>query len=112
MWEVILLEGVDEWVTSLGDDDYEAVAAAMDMLEENGPSLGRPFTDLVKGGKYKNLKELRPLGTSIRILFIFDPQQSAVMLVAGDKGGQWKNWYKGAMKEAESLYADWLENLS
>ncbi|MGI6797774.1 type II toxin-antitoxin system RelE/ParE family toxin [Gordonia sihwensis] len=110
MWEVILLDNVDNWVCELEDADYESVAAAIDMLSECGPALGRPFTDLVKGGKYKNMKELRPLGTSIRILFAFDPNQIAVLLVAGDKSGQWKSWYKGALKEAEARYAAWLDN--
>lgn len=40
------------------------------------------------GSSLHNLKELRC--RSIRILFIFDDQRQAVLLVAGDKRGQWK----------------------
>jgi hypothetical protein len=43
------------------------------------------------------MKELRP-GSSgeakVRILFAFDPVRQAVLLVAGDKSGQWDKWYR------------------
>jgi hypothetical protein len=59
-----------------------------------------------------NLKELRP-GSSgaseVRILFIFDPVRNAVLLVAGDKSGQWKEWYAEAVPAAEALYEAYLE---
>jgi hypothetical protein len=53
------------------------------------------------------MKELRPPSTErteIRILFVFDPWRSAVLLVAGDKSGRWKQWYRQAIPEAEHLY--------
>lgn len=109
MWEAILLEEVENWVLEQDDDDYLAIHAAIELLEEQGPTLGRPFVDLVKGGRYKNMKELRPRGTSIRILFIFDPRQRAILLVAGDKQGQWNRWYPPARAEAEELYREWLD---
>ena len=51
-----------------------------------------------------NLKELRPGSagtTEVRILFCFDPERQAVLLVAGDKSGHWKDWYKRAIPLAE-----------
>jgi Phage derived protein Gp49-like (DUF891) len=54
----------------------------------------------------KNLKELRPgsSGTSeVRILFVFDPWRSAILLVAGDKSGKWNRWYAEAIPRAEQL---------
>jgi len=44
------------------------------------------------------MKELRPgsAGRSeIRVLFVFDPWQQIVLLVAGDKAGDWRGWYRG-----------------
>jgi hypothetical protein len=58
-----------------------------------------------------NLKELRPGSagrTEIRILFIFDPQRQAVLLVAGDKAGNWTRWYREAIKLAEDRYTRFL----
>jgi hypothetical protein len=58
------------------------------------------------------MKELRPPSsgrTEIRILLVFDPYRSAVLLVAGDKSGQWKTWYRSAVPEAERLYENYLD---
>lgn len=58
------------------------------------------------------MKELRPPSagrSEIRILFAFDPYRSAVLLVAGDKSGQWNRWYRTAIPEAERHYEDYLD---
>jgi hypothetical protein len=39
---------------------------------------------------------------------VFDPWRSAVLLVAGDKSGQWSRWYRDAIPRAEQLYEDYL----
>jgi hypothetical protein len=39
-------------------------------------------------------------------LFAFDPWRQAILLVAGDKSGDWKGWYRTAIKIAEQLYDD------
>jgi hypothetical protein len=116
-WRVILLEQVDEWFLSLAETDpttSDLVTAAIEALEADGPALGRPMVDRIKGSARHNMKELRPgsTGTSeIRILFIFDPSRRAVLLVAGDKAGQWKDWYKANIPLAEDRYDDWLAGM-
>ncbi len=110
-WEVILLDEVEAWFLTLAkedDDQVDAVTAAIDMLAANGPTLGRPIVDRIKGSTQHNMKELRPSATSIRILFIFDPTRSAVLLVAGDKAGDWKGWYEDNIPVAEERYDAWL----
>lgn len=106
-WTVELVEEVDEWFMSLDQGTAESVANMIDRLERNGPTLGRPFVDRIKGSKLHNLKELRP--GSARILFTFDPQRRAVLLVAGDKSGMWNAWYPTAIKLAEDRYQRWLD---
>jgi len=54
-----------------------------------------------------NLKELRPGST--RILFVFDPWRSSILLVAGDKAGQWDAWYREAIPLAEQRYEVYLK---
>ena len=57
------------------------------------------------------MKELRPpsVGRSeIRILFVFDPWRSVILLIAGDKSGQWNRWYREAIPEAEQFCATYL----
>jgi hypothetical protein len=110
-WTVVLVEEVDEWFLALDDDTASLVADAIDQLEERGPAPPRPLADTVKGSRLHNLKELRPgsAGRSeVRILFCFDPQRQAVLLVAGDKSGQWRDWYKRAIPLAEERYDRWL----
>ncbi|MFI7593073.1 type II toxin-antitoxin system RelE/ParE family toxin [Micromonospora sp. NPDC049359] len=54
-----------------------------------------------------DLKELRP-GT-VRILFVFDPWRASILLVAGDKAGQWQSWYQQAIPLAEQRYEIYLK---
>jgi hypothetical protein len=76
---------------------------------EYGPTLGRPLVDTLTGSKIANLKELRPRQTMIRLLFVFDPWRSAILLTGGDKTGQWETWYERAIPHAEELYAFYLK---
>src|SRR5213080_2676961 len=99
-WEVILADEVDEWFLDLCRTDSgsaEQVEAAINVLEVEGPTLGRPLVDRVKSSRHHNMKELRPGSTGrseVRILFAFDPYRQAILLVAGDKAGNWDEWYR------------------
>jgi len=67
--------------------------------------------DFITASRIANMKELRPppSGRSeIRILLVFDPWRAAILLVAGDKSGQWDRWYRTAIPRAEQLYDDYL----
>jgi hypothetical protein len=58
------------------------------------------------------VQELRPgsSGTSeIRILFVFDPWRSSILLVAGDKSGKSNRWYAEVIPHAEQLYEIYLK---
>ena len=72
------------------------IVDAVDRLADAGPNLGRPLVDRIKGAGVHNMKELRPGSkgrSEIRILFLFDPWRSAILLVGGDKSGDWQGWY-------------------
>lgn len=91
----------------------DLVESAIDLLAERGPQLGRPLVDRIKGSRFHNMKELRPgsAGTSeVRILLIFDPARCAVLLVAGDKAGNWNSWYDANIPLAEQRYDEHLAN--
>jgi len=110
-WEVVLLKEVENWYEQLDLETADLVGAALDLLEEKGPSLGRPLVDKIHGSGIHNLKELRPGSsgdTEVRILFIFDPDRNAVLLVAGDKSGAWSKWYEENIPVAEGRYEKWL----
>ena len=66
--------------------------------------------DRVKGSRPHEMKELRPGSagsTEIRVLFVFDPWRSAILLIGGDKPGNWTRWYRTAIPRAERLYEDY-----
>nr|WP_078961677.1 type II toxin-antitoxin system RelE/ParE family toxin [Streptomyces hygroscopicus] len=89
----------------------DSVEQAIELLADIGPSLGRPMADVIHGSSMKNLKELRPgsAGRSeIRILFVFDPERECILLVAGDKAGNWRRWYDTAVPLAEERYRQYL----
>ncbi|GGO01220.1 hypothetical protein GCM10010116_02150 [Microbispora rosea subsp. aerata] len=110
-----IVEEVRDWLLQLRRTDRASailVGQAITALLDEGPSLGRPLVDRIKGSTLHNLKELRPGSagtTEIRILFIFDPDRNVVLLVAGDKAGQWTTWYRQAIPLAEERYAAYLK---
>lgn len=110
-----MVSEVREWLHQLRRTDRATarlVGQAVTALLDEGPSLGRPLVDRLKASDLHNLKELRPgsAGTSeVRIIFIFDPERNVVLLVAGDKAGQWTSWYRQAIPLAEERYAAYLK---
>ena len=113
MWNVDV-ELIEEWLESLDESSWKQVMAAIEVLQELGPQLGRPLVDTLTASRHKNMKELRP-GSSgrseLRILFAFDPKRSAIMLIAGDKAGNWTRWYKKNIRVADDLLDDHLRRL-
>lgn len=106
---------VREWLHGLRKTDRDTlrqVSDALSLLSLEGPTLGRPIVDRIKGSTLHHLKELRPgsaRSTEIRILFAFDPASSALLLVAGDKAGNWQRWYRTAIPLAEQRYEEWIK---
>lgn len=101
-WEIYIVDEVREWIDELDDAAHARVVHALDALAEGGPALGRPLVDTITASAIKNLKELRP--GNMRILFVFDPWRSCILLVAGDKAGRWQEWYDEAIPVAEQRY--------
>jgi len=112
-WSVKVTEEYAAWFTALIKEDLSSptqVAQAVAALREEGPALGRPLVDRIQGSKVHHLKELRPgsAGRSeIRVLFAFDPTRSALLLLGGDKAGNWQRWYRQNIPIAEQLYLEY-----
>ncbi|MEU8000180.1 type II toxin-antitoxin system RelE/ParE family toxin [Catellatospora sp. NPDC049111] len=110
-----MVNEVRDWLHELRHADRHTavlIGQAITALLDEGPALGRPLVDRVKGSSLHNLKELRPGSTGsteIRILFLFDPARNAVLLVAGDKAGNWSTWYREAIPTAEARYSTYLK---
>ncbi|MDH6130891.1 hypothetical protein P3T37_000258 [Kitasatospora sp. MAA4] len=116
MWEISLVDAVEDWFLKICIDDPDTanqIADAVTLLARRGPLLGRPMVDRIHGSRLHNLKELRPgsAGRSeIRLLFVFDVDREAIILVAGDKCGQWSRWYEESIPMAEQRYRQYLDD--
>lgn len=119
MWSVEY-EYIAAWLDNQDDKTVAGIFAALELLEQQGPTLGRPLVDTITGAQVNNLKELRPTSprsTEVRILFVFDPERKAIILLGGDKSkgkngrAKWSGWYKEAIPQAEEIYRRHLNRL-
>ena len=111
VWEVEYTDEFFEWWRTLSDPEQRATNFAVEMLQRDGPSLGRPLVDTIKSSRHTNMKELRPRGGELRILFAFDPRRMAILLIGGNKAGEWNQWYDRMVPVADALYDEHLEML-
>ena len=105
MWIVITTDLFNEWLEQQDESTQEKVLAALVVLQQQGPSLGRPLVDTVYDSKFTNMKELRiqHRGKPLRAFFAFDPLRQAIVLCIGDKGGK-KRFYKEMLDIADQQY--------
>jgi hypothetical protein len=108
------IEGTVEfqvWFAGLSPAERISVAEKVELLEERGPSLGRPHADTLKGSKIPNFKELiiQHAGDPYRVLFAFDPRRTAILLLGGRKADS--KWYKTAIPEAEKIYNQYIKEI-
>jgi hypothetical protein len=111
-WDVQLDEDFAAWLDGLDDDVRAEILAHAELLRERGPQLGRPYVDTLEDSAYTNMKELRVQfrGDPWRILFAFDPNRAAILLVGGNKRGD-KRWYKKHLPIADKRFKRHLERL-
>lgn len=111
-WDVEYTDEFEQWWTGLTDNEQEALAASVGLLEERGPALGYPHSSDVHGSKHGRMRELRTQegGRPLRTLYAFDPRRSAILLIGGDKTGD-KRWYDVYVPIADRLYDEHLQQL-
>jgi hypothetical protein len=111
VWEVEYTDTFGSWWDELSEDKQDRVASAVELLEHSGPALGRPLVDTLEGSRHPNMKEPRPHGEHMRLLFAFDPRRMAILLMGGDKSRRWSDWYAEAIPAADALYDEHLQIL-
>lgn len=113
MWTVLTTDLFDDWFDSQSDDTQEKMLAGLVALQNGGPGVGRPLVDTVNASSHKNMKELRVQhkGDPLRAFFAFDPQRQAIILCAGNKGGNEKRFYKQMIPIADKEFSNHLANL-
>jgi hypothetical protein len=108
-WEIELTAQAEARFMALDSDDADKIA--VDELERQGPTLGRPFVDSITGSRHHNMKELRSIGGHLRALFAFDPSRTAIVLLGGDKTNDWTGWYERNIPLADAVYDEHLKQL-
>jgi hypothetical protein len=112
MWEVEYTYEFEQWWLDLTQEQQEALDARVMLLAEHGPGLKRPVVGDIKASRHANMKELRTSkGGALRVLFAFDPRRHAILLLGGDKSGEWSDWYEWAVPQADDLYDTHLQEL-
>ena len=108
-WLVEFHPSCEEWADSLDQRDAEALLAAVRVLRSEGTMLGRPLVDTITASRHSNMKELRPGSTGrteIRVLFAFDRQRKAILLLGGDKSRDWRGWYRLNIPIADDAFEE------
>ncbi len=110
-WKIDYTQQVAKWLRTLSEKDANRIGAAIRQLEREGPTLGKGRAKLIKSSSHHNMKELRSVGGHMRVLFAFDRNKHAVLLVGGDKTGNWRGWYERNIPIADKLYEKHLRSL-
>jgi len=112
VWEVEYTDEFEQWWRDLTEEQQEALDDRVMLLAEHGPILKRPVVAETTSSRHPNMKELRvSKGGTLRVLFAFDPRRHAILLLGGDKSGQWEEWYRWAIPAADDLYDTHLQEL-
>jgi len=106
-WTVRFHEDFDKEFARLPEAVQDELLAHSMVLEQFGPTLGRPRVDTLKGSRHANMKELRFDAEDgvWRVAFAFDPKREAILLVAGDKsGGSEQRFYRQLIRTADERF--------
>ncbi len=108
-WEVDLTL-IETWIGSLDDEEYDHLIAALEQLEEYGPGdapairghprrIGAPEHEGTPTSPHQGRS---PHPGALRLRH----QSRAIMLVAGDKAGNWTKWYATNVPIADRLFTE------
>ena len=113
-WVVQFDEAFELEFDELPETVQDEMLAHAKLLEQFGPTLGRPRVDTLNGSRHPNMKELRfqANGGVWRVAFAFDPQRQAILLVCGDKSGvSERKFYKQLIRKADERFDQHLSRL-
>jgi hypothetical protein len=114
MWQVLFDACFDREFEDLPLAVQDSLYARLLLLKQEGPALGRPSVDTLKGSSFANMKELRfDADDGVwRVAFAFDPKRRAILPVAGDKSGvAEQRFYQRLIAKADQRYAEPVQRM-
>ena len=111
-WDVEVTDEFKTWWSNLDESEQASVSAVVKLLVECGPNLPFPYSSKVHGSRHSATRELRVQhrGRAYRVLYIFDPRRTAILLLGGDKTGD-DRWYERNVPQADGIYDECLEEI-
>lgn len=107
-WEICFGTEFEREFPELPDTVQNKIFEGIRKLEIDGPNLGRPDVDSLRGSKHnKKMKEMRFIADDgvWRIFFAFDPERAGIILLAADKAGVDKRrFYQKNIREADKRF--------
>lgn len=114
MYHVETTDEFEAWLSEQNEEVQDKMFASLLLLQKFGHQLGRPHADTLNNSKFSNMKELRVQvgGDPYRAFYAFDPTRQAIVLCAGNKVGNEKQFYKEMIPLADELYQKHLDALT
>jgi len=110
VWEIELTDEASEWITSLDQEDRDAITGAIDLLETRA-KLGAPRSGLdqvLASPQHEGAAFIRRKPASAVLL---RPATHCNCLLGGDKTNDWAGWYEQNIPIADGLYDDYLDEI-
>ena len=104
-WDVEYTDEFEKWWNGLTEAEQDKILVSVRALEEFGPNLPFPLSSGIRGSRHPHMRELRVQrgGRPLRILYAFNPERTAILLLGGDKTGD-DRWYEVNVPLADRLY--------
>lgn len=114
MYHVETTDEFEQWFDEQTTTVQKRILEGLKLLEQYGHRLARPYADTLYGSKFSNMKELRiqVSGEPYRAFYAFDPIRQAIILCAGNKVGNEKQFYQHMIPLADELYQRHLDQLT
>lgn len=111
-WDIEYTDELGEWWDGLDIPEQESVGTVVKLLQKMGPHLSYPYSSGIGGSRFSHMRELRIQheGRPYRVLYAFDPDRTAILLLGGDKTGD-DRWYERYIPAADRLYDEHLREL-
>ena len=111
-WEVESSEEYLEWWRGLSISQQKSIDKIVGLLIEQGPALPSGYSKKIISSRHGRMRELRVQsdGRPLRIFYVFDPKQTGILLIGGDKTGN-DRFYTEFVRQADRIYDRHLDSL-